>query len=156
MQPPVSLIGAPTDIGAGSRGASMGPEALRVAQLQATLESLAIDVIDRGNLHGPANPCLPPVNGYRHLAEVTAWNTLVRDAVQSELESHRLPVLLGGDHSLAIGSISAVARYCRTLGRQLRCSGWTPMRISTPTRSHPAAICTACRLPALAAAARGN
>ena len=120
MQPSVSLIGAPTDIGAGSRGASMGPEALRVAQLQSVLESLGIDVTDRGNLHGPANPCLPPVNGYRHLAEVTAWNTLVRDAVQSEIESHRLPVLLGGDHSLAIGSISAVARYCRTVGRQLR------------------------------------
>jgi len=120
MQPPVSLIGAPTDIGAGSRGASMGPEALRVAQLQATLESLAIDVIDRGNLHGPANPCLPPVNGYRHLAEVTAWNKLVRDAVLAELGTGRLPVLLGGDHSLAIGSISAVAHHCHAAGRQLR------------------------------------
>ena len=120
MQTTVALIGAPTDIGAGSRGASMGPEALRVAQLQAVLESLGIDVQDRGNLHGPANPCLPPVNGYRHLAEVTAWNTLVRDAVQSELEARRLPVLLGGDHCLAIGSISAVARHCRTVGKQLR------------------------------------
>ena len=120
MQATVALIGAPTDIGAGSRGASMGPEALRVAQLQAVLESLGIDVQDRGNLHGPANPCLPPVNGYRHLAEVTAWNTLVRDAVQGELEARRLPVLLGGDHCLAIGSISAVARHCRTVGKQLR------------------------------------
>ncbi len=120
MTTKVSLIGAPTDIGAGSRGASMGPEALRFADLQATLETLGVDVLDRGNLHGPGNPNLPAVNGYRHLAEVTAWNTAVHDAVHAELAAGRLPVLLGGDHSLAIGSISAAARYCVTAGKRLR------------------------------------
>jgi arginase len=63
---------------------------------------------------------LPPVGGYRHLAEVVAWNRLVHDAVYDELGAGRLPVLLGGDHSLAIGSISAVARHCRATGRKLR------------------------------------
>ena len=72
MPPPLVLIGAPTDIGAGARGASMGPEALRVAGLQAALAARGLTVIDRGNLAGPANPWLPPVDGYRHLAEVTA------------------------------------------------------------------------------------
>ncbi|HKX98988.1 MAG TPA: arginase family protein, partial [Steroidobacteraceae bacterium] len=48
-----SIIGAPTDIGAGTRGASMGPEALRVARLQAMLESQGVEVADRGNLQGP-------------------------------------------------------------------------------------------------------
>ncbi len=115
-----SLIGAPTDIGAGTRGASMGPEALRVAHLQAMLESQGVEVIDRGNLHGPGNPNRPPVDGYRHLAEVTAWNRAVHDAVHAELAASRLPILLGGDHCLAIGSISAVARHCRERGRQLR------------------------------------
>ena len=62
MSRPISLIGAPTDIGAGSRGASMGPEALRVADIQPTLESHGLEVIDRGNLAGPANPWLPPVD----------------------------------------------------------------------------------------------
>ena len=49
----ITLIGAPTDVGAGARGASMGPEALRVAQLQAVLEAQGLEVIDRGNLAGP-------------------------------------------------------------------------------------------------------
>ncbi len=116
----VSLIGAPTDVGAGSRGASMGPEALRVAQLGPALERLGVEVIDRGNLAGPPNPWLAPVDGHRHLDEVTVWNVAVRDAVAAELAQQRLPILLGGDHSLAIGSISAVARHCRASGRRLR------------------------------------
>src|SRR5690606_18539740 len=68
----LTLIGAPTDIGAGSRGASMGPEALRVAGLGPALQALGYDVEDAGNLSGPPNPGLPPQQGYRHLAEVAA------------------------------------------------------------------------------------
>ena len=120
MSMPLSLIGAPTDIGAGRRGASMGPEALRVAHLASVLQRLGLDVIDRGNMAGPTNPWLPPVDGHRHLAEVVAWNRTVHDAVLAELQQQRLPVLLGGDHALAIGSISAVARHCRALGKRLR------------------------------------
>jgi arginase len=119
-RPTISLIGAPTDIGAGARGASMGPEALRVAGLQRTLEGHGLEVIDRGNLAGPTNPWLPPVDGYRHLDEVVAWNRVVHDAVHAELAQGRLPVLLGGDHCLGIGSISAVARHCREAGKKLR------------------------------------
>jgi arginase len=116
----VSLIGAPTDIGAGSRGASMGPEALRVAGLQAAIETHGRAVRDRGNLGGPPNPWLPPVNGWRHLPEVIAWNRAVHEAVHAELAAGHLPILLGGDHSLGIGSISAVARHCREAGKKLR------------------------------------
>ncbi len=120
MSARVSLIGAPTDIGAGSRGASMGPEALRVAALQATLESQGVEVIDRGDLSGPSNPARPAEAGYRHLPEVLRWNQAVHDAVFAELKLARLPILLGGDHSLSIGSISAVARHCRLANRPLR------------------------------------
>ena len=116
----VSLIGAPTDVGAGARGASMGPEALRVAQLQAVLEAQGLDVADRGNLSGPPNPWQPPTDGYRHLREVKEWSSLVHDAFLDELAGNRMPILLGGDHSLAIGSISAVARHCRAAGKKLR------------------------------------
>ena len=119
-RPAISLIGAPTDIGAGTRGASMGPEALRVAGLQATLEGHGLQVFDRGNLAGPVNPWLPPVEGYRHLAEVVAWNQTVHSAVLAELRKGHLPILLGGDHCLGIGSISAVARHCREAGKKLR------------------------------------
>ena len=116
----ISLIGVPTDIGAGSRGASMGPEALRVAHIASTLESHGLEVQDRGNLSGPRNPWLPPVDGYRHLAEVTAWNQTLHDAVYAELQLGRMPIVLGGDHCLGIGSISAVARHCREVGKKLR------------------------------------
>jgi len=116
----VSLIGAPTDVGAGTRGASMGPEALRVAGLQAALQAHGLEVSDLGNLAGPANPWLPAEAGYRHLAQVQAWNEAVHAAVHGELARGRLPILLGGDHSLAIGSISAVARHCREQGLRLR------------------------------------
>ena len=120
MNSKLSLIGAPTDIGAGSRGASMGPEALRVAEILPVLRALGLDVLDRGNLVGPSNPWLPAVDGYRHLQQVVAWNHAVHDAVYAELGQDRLPVLLGGDHCLGIGSISAVARHCRDRGRKLR------------------------------------
>ena len=116
----ISLIGAPTDIGAGSRGASMGPEALRVAGIVSVLKSHGLEVLDRGNVSGPANPWQPPEGGYRHLNEVVAWNVAVHEAMLAELELGRLPILLGGDHALSIGSISAVARYCREAGKKLR------------------------------------
>ncbi len=116
----ISLIGVPTDIGAGARGASMGPEALRVAGLAAVLESHGLQVADRGNLSGPSNPWLPPAEGYRHLPEVVAWNNALHAAVHDELALGRLPIVLGGDHCLGIGSISAVARHCRESGKRLR------------------------------------
>ena len=117
---PIRLIGAPTDIGAGARGASMGPEALRVAGIQPVLESHGLSVLDAGNVSGPPNPWQEPVNGYRHLAGVVAWNEAVHEAVHSALTEGEMPILLGGDHSLAIGSISAVARHCRDTGKKLR------------------------------------
>jgi arginase len=118
--PPVSLIGAPTDIGAGDRGSRLGPEALRIAGLAEALVARGIDVADRGNLDGPRNPWQPPTEGYRHLPEVIAWNRAVMDAVLAELRAGRMPILLGGDHCLGLGSITAVARHCRETGKQLR------------------------------------
>ncbi|MEO8810636.1 MAG: arginase [Rhodanobacter sp.] len=116
----VSLIGVPTDIGAGHRGASMGPEAMRVANLGVRLEKCGLTVVDRGNLQGPFNPWQPPTDGYRHLDEVVAWNAAVYTAVYHELQVGRVPLMLGGDHCLAIGSISAVADHCRETGKKLR------------------------------------
>jgi arginase len=120
MGRPVSLIGAPSDIGAGTRGASMGPEAMRIAGIQAVLQSQGLEVQDCGDLRGPANPMREAVDGYRHLEEVTQWNRSVHDAVYRELTDDRMPILLGGDHSLSIGSVSAIARHCREHGRDLR------------------------------------
>ncbi len=118
--PPVSLIGVPTDVGAGHRGARLGPEALRIAGLAEALAAYGVEVTDRGNLDGPRNPWLPPVAGYRHLAEVAAWNRATMEAVYAELQAGRMPVMLGGDHCLGLGSITAVARHCRETGKRLR------------------------------------
>ena len=91
-----------------------------MAGLAGALAQHGSEVIDRGNLAGPANPWLPPAHGYRHLEEVVAWNQSVHDAVLAELRIGRLPLLMGGDHSLAVGSIGAVARHCREAGKKLR------------------------------------
>jgi arginase len=116
----INLIGAPTDIGAGARGASMGPEALRVAGIGDALLRQGLDVYDTGNLLGPPNPWVEADAGLRHLQQCIHWNRLVHDAVLEALREDCMPLLMGGDHSLGIGSISAVARHCRETGRQLR------------------------------------
>ena len=85
--PTVALIGAPTDIGAGHRGAVMGPEALRVAGIAEALRERGVTVEDRGNLSGPMNPWLPPLNGYRHLPQVVEWNLTAMRAVEAELDA---------------------------------------------------------------------
>jgi arginase len=77
-------------------------------------------VRDLGNLQGPANPWQPPQGGYRHVAQVLAWNQAVHSAVAQALQAGALPILLGGDHCLGMGSISAVARHCRQKGHKVR------------------------------------
>lgn len=116
----VALIGAPTDVGASVRGASMGPEALRVAGLQQALVRRGLQVHDFGNLQGPLNPVAAAQGGYRHLDQVVAWNRLLYEAVSSALQQGHLPIVLGGDHALGVGSISAVARHCQATGKALR------------------------------------
>lgn len=117
---PVSLIGVPTDIGAADKGARMGPDAMRVAGMQEALEAHGVDVRDCGNLDGPLNPWLPPDHGYRHLQEVAVWNRTLMEASEKELAAGRLPIMMGGDHCLGMGSISAVARHCNAKGKKLR------------------------------------
>ncbi|MGD2168049.1 MAG: arginase [Gammaproteobacteria bacterium] len=115
----VALIGAPTDAGAGRRGAAMAPEALRVAGIKEAIRRLSRQVTDYGNLAGPGNPELPRNGDYRHLHEVATWCAVVRETVANALDAGELPILMGGDHSIAIGSIAAVANHCRRQGRAL-------------------------------------
>lgn len=123
--PPIlaTLIGLPTDVGAGRLGAAMGPDALRVAQLGPALARFGVEVRDIGNLAGPPNPRGgrdPGADGLRNLAECVAWNQAAHDAVYEQLAQGRMPIMLGGDHMLATGSVSAVARHCRAAGKRLR------------------------------------
>lgn len=119
--PAVSLIGAPMDAGASIPGCRMGPEALRVAGLAEALTQFGCDVRDCGDLSGPRTSTPGPLReGYRNADSVLAWCRHVMAAVTAQLQIGRVPVLMGGDHSLAIGSISAVSAWCRQHKRSLR------------------------------------
>jgi arginase len=121
MPPRIHLIGAPTDVGASVRGCSMGPEALRVAGIAEALRTLDLEVRDTGNLAGPLVQRDGAGHGlHRHLEEVVAWNRAVFDAVGEALADGAVPLMMGGDHCLAIGSVSAVSAHCRRVGRTLR------------------------------------
>jgi arginase len=115
----LGLIGAPSDVAAGARGANLGPAALRVAGLGNALARMGYAVHDHGNLAGPPNPMQAAVDGHRHLRETVDWCRRVRDAISASLEQAETPVLLGGDHALSIGSIAAVARHCDDHDRPL-------------------------------------
>jgi arginase len=118
--PAVTLIGAPTDVGAADIGARLGPGALRVAGLGPALARMGLQVHDIGDLAGPDNPERAPDQGLRHLPEVARWNQLVHDACLSTLQAGRMPLLMGGDHCLAMGSISAASRHARAKGQRLK------------------------------------
>lgn len=115
----IDLIGAPCDAGAGVTGSRAGPQALRAAGLARALQAPGRLVRDRGDLDGPLPRHDTPVGGYRHLEEVSAWNRTVHAAVAASLKQQRLPLLLGGDHSLSIGSLSAVSAHCHAQERPL-------------------------------------
>jgi arginase len=115
-KPRVTLIGVPLDLGAGRRGVDMGPSALRVADLNAKLAALGYAVEDWGDLpvsiretQGPGDPRL------KYLKEILEVCSLLRDRVGEAVGAGTLPVVLGGDHSVAMGTIAGLARH---LGRR--------------------------------------
>jgi arginase len=115
----ISIIGAPTDIGANISGCELAPSVLRGAGLVEVLCAQGVQVTDFGDICGPANPFEHPLGGIRHLDRVFEWNSAIFSSVHAALEDGALPILVGGDHSLAIGSISAVARFCRSRKKPL-------------------------------------
>jgi arginase len=110
----ITLIGVPLDLGAGRRGVDMGPSAFRVADIHARVRSLGYEVTDRGDIdvfiqetHDPGDPRMKYLREIRHTCEA------VRDEVDSALGEGSLPVVLGGDHSIAMGTIAGVSRHFR-------------------------------------------
>lgn len=115
----VALIGAPVDLGSGGKGAAAGPAGFRAAHLAAGLRDRAVQVIDRGDVAGLVNTPGATLDGCHSLREVAENCRRIRDEVAAALAGGEIPLLLGGDHSLAIGSISAVADHCARAGRPL-------------------------------------
>lgn len=118
---PVSLIGVPVQAGTQQAGCLMGPAALRTAGIATTLDDLGCRVIDHGDVvpaFGAADP-VDSVPSLRRLGEVTAWTRVIGDRVHAALAAGEVPVVLGGDHSLSMGSVDGVARHCRQQNRPL-------------------------------------
>ena len=115
----VALIGAPFDLGSGGKGSASGPAALREARLADTLRRRGLRVVDRGDASGVINTPGLTVDGCHHLAEVVTSCRAVREEVGRALAAGQVPLLLGGDHSLAMGSIAAIARHCAAQRRPL-------------------------------------
>ncbi len=109
----VDLIGFPLDLGAGRRGVDMGPTALRIAGLEQALADLGHSVRDCGNIVVPQPEKHTAVDAkLRFLPEIAAACTNLYNATRDSLRAERVPILLGGDHSMAMGSVAAVADHC--------------------------------------------
>jgi arginase len=114
----IAILGAPLDLGQDRRGVDMGPSALRVANLNARLKSLGYDVEDLGNVAVDQAEATPPGDAHaKYLPQIAAACARLADAVDGVLARGRMPLVLGGDHSVAIGTVSGVARHFHRQGR---------------------------------------
>ncbi len=116
----IRVIGVPLDLGASRRGVDMGPSAVRVAGLEARLEALGHHVTDSGNIRVEiAETQTPGSRNAHYLKEIAGTCTRTAKAVLAALEAGSIPLLLGGDHSLAAGSVSGVAEFYRQQGKKI-------------------------------------
>lgn len=116
----ISVIGVPMDLGAGRRGVDMGPSAIRIAGLHERLGALGRSTVESGDLNVRIPESLS--RGQRkqiYLEEIAAVCARLSQRVRSNLEDGDMPLVLGGDHSLAAGSVSGTAAYFRSSGRKI-------------------------------------
>ncbi len=108
------IIGVPMDLGAGRRGVDMGPSAIRIAGLNQAISLIGYEVTDAGNVHvHPPEAVVQTNMRARYLPEITAASEELAEMVEAALEDEALPVILGGDHSIAIGSVAGVSSFYR-------------------------------------------
>jgi arginase len=119
----IVLFGVPCDIGASTRGASMGPSALRIARLAETMREMGYDADDRGDLavltDAVCEPANPGSGNYHRAPFIASWTRAVEAETRKIFEEDALPIMLGGDHSLSIGTLAAAAKHARRLKRKL-------------------------------------
>ena len=113
-QQTVTIIGFPMDLGSGRRGVDMGPSALRIAGLESKLTELGYKVEDTGDItieimekQKSGNPKL------RYLDEILKTSEILAGKVEKILEQGKFPLCIGGDHSMALGTIAGVSAHCR-------------------------------------------
>lgn len=112
MNKTIEILGVPSDLGANMRGACMGPALIRIVGLQQRLADLGYTVIDRGDLTVPIRESLTPKDAQDHFLDpISKLCTDLALRVQHTLDRGHLPIVLGGDHSIAIGTISGVSNH---------------------------------------------
>lgn len=116
----ISIIGFPMDLGAGRRGVDMGPSALRIARVTEQLEALGHLVEDEGDIRiaGPESEKVPNPK-HRYMPEIARACSKLASWFSGALDDGRFPIALGGDHSMAIGSVAGAAQHCRRSGKRL-------------------------------------
>ncbi len=119
-QSQIAILGAPLDLGAGRRGVDMGPSALRLAGLNAKLEALGYQVEDLGNVSVAQPESIPsgPQNS-KYLAQIAKSCAKLAGIVKGVVEAGKVPLVLGGDHSVAAGTVSGVAEVFRQRGEKI-------------------------------------
>jgi arginase len=118
--PPIHLIGVPLDLGGNRRGVDMGPSAFRIAGLGERLAALGRTVLDKGDLAAPIPESrLPGDERKRYIREIARVCQKLFQTALASLEEGALPLVLGGDHSLAAGSVAASAAYAARTGKPL-------------------------------------
>ena len=116
----IALIGAPMDLGAGRRGVDMGPSALRVANLNARLKELGYEVEDRGNVSVVQPETEPEGDAQaKYLPQITATCEQIAELVALALKDGKFPLVLGGDHSIAVGTVSGVSKHFHERGESI-------------------------------------
>src|SRR5579884_4256449 len=113
----IAIIGAPLDLGQDRRGVDMGPSALRVANLNARLHALGYEVDDLGNIHVEQAEATPESDRHaKFLPQIAAACADLSERVHDAMNRNAVPVVLGGDHSVAVGTVTGVATYFRSRG----------------------------------------
>ncbi|MEE8583453.1 MAG: arginase [Acidobacteriota bacterium] len=113
MNQAICIIGVPMDLGQSRRGVDMGPSAIRYAGLANRLRKLGCTVRDCGNLEIPVRDTLPEEGGVEYLPAVVQACQAVYEAGEAALQRGDLPIYLGGDHSIALGTVSASTLHGR-------------------------------------------
>lgn len=124
MKNKIKIIGSPMDLGADRRGVDMGPSVVRIAGLSQKIKALGYEVEDVGNIQVKLAETLDPKvdsgNGHaKYLPEIAEASELLASGVMEILENDSIPVILGGDHSIAIGSVAGVAKYYKQTNQRL-------------------------------------
>jgi arginase len=116
MNKNITIIGVPLDLGADRRGVDMGPAAIRYAGVADRLERMGFHIKDIGDIPVNRPQTFTETENHKYLDQVVDANTRLAEAVSKEMAEGRFPLVLGGDHSIALGTIAGVAKHVKNLG----------------------------------------